>query len=135
MVHGLNGDKKWGRVGKMVITNDGKEFIAIRAGSNISAPSHVAIGTGSSTKNASTHVLTTEADRNAFTSTDYSTAKKLTYIANFNSVEMSGLGLKEFGVFSDGTASTGSTWSVEGFQNVVFDGTNELEVEVSWEIF
>ena len=57
------------------------------------------------------------------------TVRKVTFQADFNSVEMSGTHLTEFGLFTTGTAAlVGSSWLRESFGSIVFDGTNELQV-------
>ena len=45
---------------------------------------------------------------------------------------MSGTALTEFGMFPSGTTSTGSLWNREGFAGVNFDGTTELQVQITY---
>ena len=94
-------------------------------------PNGIELGTGSSTKTVSTTGLTTPALFKTFTSTDTTNARVVTFQSDFTSVQMSGLSLKEFAV----RVSGGTVWSADGFAAVVFDGTNELQVQISWEVF
>jgi len=121
----------------MVVTTYGKAQAALRLGSNIQTIGWVAVGSGSGAVGTGNINLVAEIDRNAFTSDgiDYSSARKIAFASRFTSVEMSGTQLREFGAFSTGTANTGSLWNREGFAAVNFDGTNELEVEISYEVY
>ena len=119
----------------MTITDVGREFVAIRLGSNILFPAYLALGSGSGAVTAANVILVAETDRNAFTSTSFATSKKFNFMADFSSTELSGLNLREFGVTHSGAAATGSMWQREGFTAVAFDGTNELKVDITWEIF
>ena len=44
--------------------------------------------------------------------------------------------LREFGMTISGTGLTGSIWSRTGLADAItFDGTNELRIEETWEVF
>ena len=116
----------------MTITTVGLENIAVRIGSNITSPSHIAIGSGSGVVLAANTGLVFHMDRNALTSTNMSGAQQIEFIADFTNVEMSGIGLREFGIFS--IASGGRLWQREGFASVSFDGTNELQIITTWRV-
>ena len=120
----------------MTMCDYGKQQIAIRIGSNISVPAAVAIGTGSGTELASRIALISESTRAAFSDTDFdSTPRKISFTSDFTSVAMSGIQLREFGVFNTSAANTGSLWQLEAFNAITFDGTMELQVESNWEIY
>ena len=120
----------------MVATDDGKQELALLlGGSRTERPTYCAIGSGSGAVLASDSSLVAEFDRNVFTSTDCTVAKHVTYITDFDSVSMSGNGLLEFGISSSGTTMNGTLWNREGFAEIEFDGTNELQVQVDFEIF
>ena len=98
---------------------------------------HVGIGIGSATVLATDSTLVTEKNRTAITgSPDFSTSLKVNFQADFNSVQMSGLKLTEFGLFNvaSGTGFAGSGWQREGFGSVTFDGTNELQILSTLEV-
>jgi len=122
----------------MVFTNDGKKFVAYGLGSNVGMYiRHIGIGTGSSTISATDHTLVTETNRTSITgSPDFSESQKVIFQADFNSIQMSGINLTEFGLFNvaSGPGFTGSVWAREGFGSVVFDGTNELQVSYAVEV-
>ena len=117
----------------MVFTDYGRETTIIRLGSDLGSPSFLAIGSGSGAVAVTNTGLVAHTDRNTFSTSDFTVAKKWTFTADFNSVEMSGTLLREFGVFAE--SSGGKLWQREGFASITFDGTNELQVEITWEVF
>ena len=114
----------------MVFTNPGKEMVALGLGSDVGLYIQaLAIGSGSGTVAATQSTLLAPRDRNTFTgSPNFDTAQKVTFQADFNSVEMSGTTLFEFGFLGSYPALVGSVWQREGFGSIVFDGTNELQI-------
>lgn len=117
----------------MVFTKYGRQAVAWRLGSSLPDLyiQHVGIGTGSSIVTADDTTLTNEVNRASITgSPDFSTLRQASFQADFNTTQMSGLSLTEFGLFHTGsnTGFAGSAWVREGFGSVVFDGTNELQV-------
>lgn len=116
----------------MTITTIGLENIAVRIGSNITSPSHLGIGSGSGVVLAANTGLVFHLDRNALTSTNMSGAQEIAFTADFTNVEMSGINLREFGIFN--LNSGGKLWQREGFAAVNFDGTNELQIITTWRI-
>lgn len=115
-----------------MITSIGLQDIAVRIGSNITAPSHVAIGSGSGLVAIANTGLVYHVDRNALTATNMSGAQEIEFTADFTNIEMSGISLKEFGIFS--IASGGQLWQREGFAATTFDGSNELQIITTWRI-
>ena len=67
-------------------------------------------------------------------SPNFTTARKVTFQGDINSVQMSGLALSEFGWFTSGLLGVGSVWLREGFPSVTFDATNELSVTTTIEV-
>lgn len=97
-------------------------------------PTYIAIGTGSQTVSAGTTTLATETgSRRAFELIDDSTNGQVQWEASWSPSEMSGLSLREIGVFVN--PSGGNALSLENFPAVTFDGTNELKVAVLWEVY
>ena len=113
----------------MPLVDDGIETIAAILGSGGLLPTHCAIGTVSGTVAAGETALDTEVARNALTSYDISVAKDATYIVDFNSVEMSGTSLKEWGLFN--AASAGSMFLREGIATDSFEGDRELQIQTT----
>lgn len=122
----------------MVITNYGKNRITLLIGGSIlninSIPGYFLIGSGSGTALVTQTQLVTPTDRQLFTSTSYPSSQKVNFVGDWTSVEMSGLSLREIGVTVSGGGLTGSVWSRIGFPATLFDGTNELHVEETWEV-
>lgn len=124
----------------MAIMNFAKNRIALilggsiwNAGSN-QYPTYMMIGTGSATVDVTSPILTTANDRQLNTSVSYPSSQKIKFQGDWNSVELSGLTISEFGMTGSGTGTTGSMWSKAVFGGVNFDGTNELRVLETWEI-
>lgn len=94
-------------------------------------PNGIEIGTGSGTKSVTTSGLVTPVIFRAFSSTDTSSQRFITYTSDFTSVELSGLSIKEIAVKTSG----GTTWSADGFPAITFNGSIEMQVVVTWELF
>jgi len=125
----------------MVFTNYGKQAIAWAIGSDLNTATfdnfigYVNIGSGSGTVLNTNVTLVEERDRNPITgSPNFDTVRKVQFQGDFNSVEMSGIDLTEFGLIGSGTGITGSVWQREAFGSIVFDGTNELQILSTIEI-
>ena len=116
------------------MTNVGKSGLALLLGPSGSRPLAIAIGDGSGIVNEFNTDLINETDRASFSSTDITTSRETTFISDFNSLEMSGTTLKEFGVYSSVASGVGLCWSREGFTGVEFDGTNEVQIQVIYKI-
>ena len=112
-----------------MITNGGLDEISNVMGAQGTIPTHIAIGTGSSTTGSMQTALLTETDRNLLTDRDVSDAREVVYISDFSSLEMSGTTLREFGLFNAG--SGGIMYERDVIGSVLFDGTNELQIQIS----
>lgn len=118
----------------MVFTNYGAQAIAWAIGSNLpnNYIRYIAIGSGSGVPLVTETTLLNEYDRNLITgSPNFTTPYKVTFTADFNSVELSGTKISEFGLLASGPALTGSMWQIERFGSIAFDGTNELQIEAT----
>ena len=121
----------------MVFTNYGRSGAALLFCGSVNVPQYLAIGSGSGAVLATNGSLVAEvlSARVSKTSGDISVARELTMIFDINSVNMSGLSLREFGVGGVTTVGTQDLWIREGFPAITFDGTNELEVQVTFQTF
>ena len=122
----------------MVFTDAGKELTALQAWTpSGNRPIAIAIGSGSGTAAATNLALIAETDRNLFTggSVDYATPKEVSMQADWNSIDMSGLKITEFGVFNTSGTTTGSVFAREAFNSINFDGTNELQIQITFQTF
>ena len=116
----------------MVFTNIGKSGVALSIGSFATfRPQYLALGNGSGAVAITNVNLVAESGtRQQYTSIDNSVSRYIEYIFDWNSLVMSGLNLTEFGFFTESATSTGSLWLREGFKDVEFDGTNELQIQL-----
>lgn len=120
----------------MVITNYNKNQVGlILGGSATTVPTYFIIGSGSGTVTVSQTELIAATDRQLNTAITFPATQKIKWQGDWNSVEISGTALREFGMIISGVALTGSIWSRTGFAAITFDGTNELRIEETWEIF
>lgn len=118
-----------------VVTNYAKNRVALMLGGSITTNiSDFIIGTGSSTIAATDTALTTASDRQAVTSATYPSATSIAWQGDWNSVEMSGTALQEWGAIPSGAGLTGSIWSRHIIPALTFDGTNELRIEETWRV-
>ncbi len=93
-------------------------------------PTYVAVGIGSTAYASGNTVLVSEFDRNLIDTYDLTTSEKVTMIANWSPQDISGCIMKEYGVFTTGSAMlnrevlTGS---------LVFDGEQELQIQQTFQ--
>ncbi len=124
----------------MVILNWGKTRTALfLAGSHADIPTYGMLGSGSGTVAITQTTLISGTDRQAITVANGSTTFKVRYTMDWNSVEMSGVPIKtlwEWGMITSGTGLTGSMWSRTAMPSAItFDGTTELRIEETWEVY
>ena len=106
------------------------------AGSTTTPPTFFMIGSGSGTAIATQTELISAWDKQATTSVDDDTSYKVKWTGDWNSVTMSGNGLQEWGMLVSGGGLTGSMWSRTSMPTQVnFDGTAELRIEETWEVY
>ncbi len=119
----------------MTVMNYSRNQISLfLGGSNADYPNYFIIGSGSGATSPTDPSLVAPIDTQLFTDTTFPTQQKVKWQGDWNSVEMSGTLLKEFGV-KVGSQLTGSVWSRTGIPTLTFDGTNELRIESTWEIY
>jgi len=121
----------------MPFTNEGIRQTLLAIGSNLTNNyiQYYAIGIGSGTALVTNVTLVTESGTRALItgSPDFTTARKVTFQGDYNSVQMSGISLTEFGLFNSGASNIGSIWLRESFPAVTFDGTIELQISTTIE--
>lgn len=120
----------------MVFTQFGAQTAIYRIGSNTGEfIGFFAIGSGSGAVTISNTTLQAESGtRIAITgSPNFSTPYKVSFQGDYNSTAISGINLREFGLFTSGTSNVGSVWLREGFNTIAFDGTQELQLSASIE--
>jgi hypothetical protein len=103
-------------------------------GSITTTPTSMVFGIGSSTVAVTDTTLTTGSFALVLTSKTYPSFNKITFQADANSVQMSGLQLREFGIIS-GLNATGSIYDRTVIPALTFDGTNEIQIQTTWEVF
>lgn len=120
----------------MAITTVGKSGTALIAftGSG-TVPQWLAIGTGSSAFAIGQTALTTENQKKIYTSRNPATSRKVNWTFDFDSLAMSGITLTELGLFNNSAATSGDMFNRESIVGLVFDGTNELTVDLEFEVF
>lgn len=114
----------------MGITAFGRGYFRDRIGSNVSLLSHGGIGSGSGLFNQNISGLLLELDRNQFSGTkmDLGSTNIAVMLTNWASSELSGLTIREAGVFVGATGST--VVQKVGFAGITFTGRQEFQYEV-----
>jgi hypothetical protein len=120
-----------------MISNWTKNRMAqILIGESVDIPTYFILGSGSGTAYATQTDLYNPWDRQSVTSTNGSVPLKITWIGDWNAIEMSGNQLREWGMIASGIGTAGSVWSRNTMANALtFDGTSELRIQETWEIF
>lgn len=118
----------------MGVTTYGKEENTLLIGNTGSVPAFTQIGSGSGSFDAGNNVLFNTLDvARSFTSTDTSVSRNVNFTTDWDAITMSGLTLGEFGVSA---GSDTGLWDHEVLTTpVVFDGSNELQVQLTFEVF
>lgn len=115
----------------MVFTDVGRSGLALAFAGSMTKPNHICIGTGSGAITVSRTDLITQAGSTTFTSTSMATLKEFNLVADFGATTLSGLTLREFGVKS----SDGTLWEIEALSDIACDGTIEVEIDVTFQVF
>lgn len=117
----------------MTATNDGASGLALAFAGSMDLPNHTVIGSGSGTASVTNTALIAQTGSQLFTggSMDIGTPRFVTMISDFGATQMSGTGLTEFGI----NAGSGTMFGREGFGAITFDSTNELQTEITFEIY
>ena len=120
----------------MTVLNITKQNLALLlAGSSTTIPTYFMIGSGSGTTVATMSTLINPISRQAVTSTDPTSQYKVTWQGDWSSVQISGVSLTEFGITISGTGITGSQWTRTGIPVQVFNGTQELQIQETAQVF
>jgi len=121
----------------MVVTDIGHSGTSLMIGSlSSNRPLYMLLGSGSGTELATlSGLIAVIGSPKAFTSSNVATAKAITWQADWNSVEMSGLSLREF-VLNPGSTDAGESFNYNNLGDAIsFDGTNELRIELKWTVY
>src|SRR3990167_8822468 len=121
-----------------MMTNYSAQALTWALGSNLpnNYIQYFAVGSGSGTAVVTNTTLAGETGSRVLItgSPDFTTSRKVTFQGDFNTIQMSGIQLTEFGLFASGASQTGSVWQREAFSSITFDGTNELQVITTLEV-
>lgn len=98
---------------------------ALFAGSSVN-PTHIAVGTGSSTFQSGNTTLLDEFDRNFIDTYNLDSPEQVTYTANWSPTDISGAVLTEFGAFTSGNSMINREVIADA---LTFDGESELQIQ------
>jgi hypothetical protein len=121
----------------MGMTTFGRSGLALRIIGSSSSPDFLALGSGSGTYVSTTAKLYGEVfsnNRQFYSTRDITTQNEVTWTWDKSSVAMSGINLREYGVVST-SGNEGTIWFGEGFNAITFDGSNELQIQITFRIF
>lgn len=121
----------------MVTLNYFKQQVAlILGGSTTNVPTYFMIGNGSGTVAITQTSLIAPLSRQLMTgSADVTAPYFTTLTGDFNSVQMNGISLTEWGITISGGGTTGSMWTRTAVPAIVFDGTNELRIVETTQVY
>ena len=121
----------------MVMTNNSTSGTASLLTGSGAIPQWCAIGTGSVTESAAIGSLVTESfsERRGYSLRDASISKEVSWTFDYGSIEMSGITLGEFGVGTGSTIGVQDLWNRENIPGTEFDGSNELQIQVTYRYF
>jgi hypothetical protein len=124
----------------MILNNGKAQTVYLIAGSitgNSFLPQYFMVGSGQTPVTTTDLSLEHPRDRQLVTTATPSitTKNKITFTGDWNTQEISGTNLSEFGVCGSGAGVTGSMWSRSTVPSITFNGNNELRIEESWEVF
>ena len=112
----------------MGITTAGLSICAAAlAGSYGTTNHYIAVGAGSTTFTSGNTALVSEFDRNQVNTNDLSLSEQVTMIANWSPNDVSGLDMKEHGVFTQIGSQMLNREVLAG--SLVFDGEQELQIQ------
>ena len=119
------------------MTDMGKSGISLLVtGETTLYPRYCGIGSGSGTAIITdTALLSEPGSRVDYTTKDVTVQQQTVWTYDFNSVRMSGLNLREFGVFDTQIRASGTIYNRESFGAINFDGTNELQIQTTYDTF
>lgn len=115
----------------------GKSGLALLLAGGGAPPNFMVIGSGSGADLSGATWIYGDLDLpRSFTSVDSGTVAQVTFQGDWDAITMSGLRLSNFGV-TTGSAISGTLWGIEPFDGeaIIFDGTTELQVQVTYEVF
>lgn len=120
-----------------MILNDGRLYTAYMVTGSYIGSQYLMIGSGTTPVTSSDTTLEHPRSRQLFTSRDITAGStvKIVFIGDWTAAQISGTILSEFGLTGSQTGVTGSMWSRSVFSPIIFDGTNELRLEESWEYY
>lgn len=120
----------------MVATTYGKSGLALLMVGSANLPRYCEIGSGSGAAVAGLGSnVAAVGSRVSYSSRDISVAQEVVFSFDFNSVVMSGVNLREFGIGGSAARGSNDLWVREAFPFIQFDGTNELSIDVNFDIF
>ena len=113
----------------MVVTTDAKEqIVSFLAGNSVTAPTHIAMGTGTSAGNTENTALDTENVRLTFSETTIK-GTEVSYTAILKATQGSGVTYSEFGLLN--ASSSGTLFQRTTFANITKTTNFEIQVTVT----
>lgn len=118
----------------MVETEYGKSGTALLWTVSGTRPGYMAIGSGSGTVSVNNSGLFYDLNlRQAFSQIDISVPKNVTFQGDWGASTLSGLNATEFGI-TTGSSGLG-LWTRDQVSTITFDGTVELQIQITQKTF
>jgi hypothetical protein len=101
-----------------------------------SFPQYAVLGNGSETFNPAVGSIIAEiGSRSIWFTRDITTVGEVNFEFQYNSIQMSGITLKEFGLAVGSTTNAQDLWNRETIPSTLFDGSNELIIDYKLKVF
>jgi hypothetical protein len=120
----------------MALTNNSVSGTALLLVGSGAFPQYGVIGTGSATFAPAVGSMISEiGSRSIWFTRDITTVGEVNFEYQYNSIQMSGITLKEFGIAVGSTTNAQDLWNRETIPATLFDGSNELIIDYKLKVF
>jgi len=120
----------------MVMLDTGKSGAALLLGPSGTRPNLFNLGSGSGTIAVTDTWLKADLDfPRIFTNVDISTSKETTWTGDWDALGLSGLTPSEFVLSTGSTIESGTAWVLEYFGSRTYDGSRELQIQITLQVY
>lgn len=115
----------------MVFLDIGRSGLSLAWAGSMTLPDVISAGSGSGAISVNTTGLRNVFHSQGFTTRDIGTAKQVTFTSDFGATMLSGNTVQQIGLEVSGA----DTLSADGIPSITFDGSSELQVQITIELF
>jgi hypothetical protein len=119
----------------MGFLDTGRSGVALAFAGSMTPPSMCDIGSGSGAFAVTRTGLIAPLQTAQYTSRDISTAQQVIYTFDYSSVTMSGINFREFALRTSGAGFSGTYFSLDNTSPIMYDGSNELQIQITYQVY